>query len=129
MRQQQDALDALGVRVAVVTFEASPFARAYVEDTGVTWPLLIDADRSLYRAYGMERGRWWQIYSPATLWTYCRLLLRGRRLAASGGDLDQLGGDVLIDPEGIVRVHHVSADPADRPAVTDLLRPVRRAAP
>jgi len=28
---------------------------------------------------------------------------------------------VLIDPDGIVRLHHVGEGPADRPAVSDLL--------
>lgn len=125
MRQQQETLHGLGVQVAIVTFENTALARAYVEDTELVWPLLVDENRSLYHAYGMERGRWWQIYSPSTLWTYLRLMLQGRRLEASGEDVNQLGGDVLIDPAGIVRLHHVSADPADRPSVERLLAVIR----
>ena len=31
---------------------------------------------------------------PATLWTYAKLLLRGRRLQDSNGNVLQLGGDI-----------------------------------
>ena len=112
------------MRVAVVTFEVGPLAMAYVRQTGLSWPLLVDSERSLYHAYGMERGRWWDLAGPAAWWAYLKLFARGRRLRAPGSDVKQLGGDVLIDPEGVVRFHHIGSGPADRPAVKDLLKPV-----
>ena len=127
LHQQEGALRALNVRVAVVTFETVASARRYLTDMDLPWPLLLDETRDLYRAYGMERGKWWQIYSPGTLWAYLQLVLGGRKLEASEGDTSQLGGDVLIDPDGIVRLHHVSANPADRPSVEELLSLVRSA--
>lgn len=126
LRQQQEALSALDVRVLVVTFEGVGSARHYLSDTDLPWPLLLDEERTLYRAYGMERGRWWQVYGPRTLWAYLKLLLSGRRLEAAGADPDQLGGDVLIDPDGIVRLHYVSDNPADRPSVASLIAQIRR---
>ena len=126
MRQRKAELHELGVQVAIVTFEGDRFARAYVSDTNLEWPVLIDSDRTLYGAYGMGRGRLWQIYSPATIASYLKLMIRGRRPRVATGDTYQLGGDVLIDPEGIIRILHVSEDPADRPEVEDILRVVRK---
>ena len=37
-------------------------------------------------------------------------------------DIMQRGGDVLIDPNGIVRMHHVGKGPADRPGVEMILK-------
>jgi hypothetical protein len=125
LRQRQPALDALGVAVLVATFEAEPAARAYVEETALPWPLLLDPSRVLYRAYGMGRGRWWAIWGPATWWTYARLVRRGHRPRRRPADVRQLGGDVLIGPDAVVRVHHVGTGPADRPPVDALLRVVR----
>lgn len=102
-------------------------AMSYVRDTGLTWPLLVDESRLLYAAYGMDRGGWWDIFGPQSWWAYCKLLFRGRRLQRSGSDVRQLGGDVLVDPQGKVRVHHVGSGPADRPSVTSLLDAVRHA--
>lgn len=128
MRQQQPSLDALGVAVVVVTFQGAAFASAYVRETGVSWPILLDEQLNLYTAYGMERGRWWHVFGPEAWWIYARLLWRGRKLRAPTGDPQQLGGDVLIDPRGIVRLHHVGRGPADRPAVSAILECVRSAA-
>jgi hypothetical protein len=125
LRQRQTTLDALGIIGLVVTFETGPAVRAYVEETGLPWPLLMDASRALYHAYGMHRGRWQDIWGPATWWAYARLALRGRWARHRSGDVAQLGGDVLIDPEGIVRVCHVGSGPADRPPVETLLSIVR----
>ena len=41
--------------------------------------------------------------------------------SVAAGDVRQLGGDVLIDPQGVIRLHHVGRGPADRPAVARLL--------
>jgi hypothetical protein len=125
LRQREDELAERNVEVLVITFQAGYFERAYVEETGLQWPLLSDESRALYRAYGMERGRLWDIFGPRSIGTYLKLLLGGRRLKAATGDPRQLGGDVLIDPLGVVRLHHVGSGPADRPSVDRLLAVVQ----
>lgn len=115
----------MNVSVAVVTFEADFMARTYVEDTGLAWPLLIDFERKLYRGYDMLQASFWDVWGPKTWFAYAKELLRGAKLTKSDADLNQRGGDVLIDPGGIVRVHHVGDGPADRPPVDSLLESVR----
>lgn len=112
------------MRVVVITFESKTVAATYVRDTRLDWPLLIDQDRSLYRAYGMERGRWQDVFGLASWKAYAKLMAGGRRLHRPTGDTRQLGGDILIDPQGVVRLHHVGSGPADRPSVAQLLEVV-----
>ena len=126
MRQREHDLTALGVRVAVITFEAGPIVERYVRDTGLGWPILLDTSLESYRAYGMGRGRIWDVWGPPAWWIYARLLARGRRLRKPTGDVNQLGGDVLIDPDGTVRLHLVGRGPADRPSVDSILDLVGR---
>lgn len=122
MREAEDELKRRNVRVAVVTFENDFFAHQYVVETGLDWPLLIDAEREVYRGYGMLAASRWDIWGPATWLAYLRELAKGRLpKKPSSDDIYQRGGDVLIDPQGVVRLHHVGAGPADRPAVTALL--------
>ena len=109
------------IKVAVVTFENDFFARSYVTETGLDWPLLIDADRTLYRGYDMLGASFWDVWGPSTWWVYGKELLKGQKLHKSEGDVMQRGGDVLIDPQGVVRLHHVGAGPADRPTVEAIL--------
>ena len=94
---------------------------AYVREAKLPWPLLLDQRRELYRTYQMDRANWWAIYGPASIWHYLVLIFRGRRLHRPGSDWRQLGGDVLIDPSGIVRLQFVSSTPHDRPSTAELL--------
>ena len=114
--------------VAIVTFELNVIAENYIRSTKLPWPMLIDQDRLLYLGYGMESGNWWNLAGPAAIWSYFKLFGRGRMLKKTTGDVKQLGGDVVIDPSGIVLLHHIGNGPADRPSIDELFRPVEAAA-
>ena len=122
MRDREEEFRGRKVRIVVVTFENDFLARVYVEDTGLSWPLLVDDTRETYRAYGMLSASFWDLWGPRTWWVYLKEILKGKRLKKSEGDISQRGGDVLIDPAGIVALHHVGAGPADRPAVKSILK-------
>ncbi len=124
--ERSEELDVLGVRVLVLNFDRRPDSPAYWIEGGVCWPLLHDKQRALYAAYGMGRASWWDIWGPRTWWAYAKALLRGGRLQHSAGDVHQRAGNVIVDPEGIVRLHHVGRGPADRPSVDALLDVMRR---
>jgi len=115
----------MGVKIVVVTFANDFMARSYVDDTGLTWPLLIDGDRTVYRDYGMLSASFWDIWGPRTWRAYLRELLKGQHLVKSEDDIYQRGGDVLIDPQGTVQLHHIGSGPADRPPVGVILKTVQ----
>ena len=125
MREHEAELAGLGVAIAVVTFEAEFLARQYVEESGLVWPLLVDEKRELYRGYGMLAASFWDIWGLKTWWAYLKAVLHGQKLQQSHGDISQRGGDVLIDSEGVVRLHHVGEGPADRPSLAQLLEAIR----
>jgi hypothetical protein len=124
LQQHERTFDELNARLAIVTFEAASLARAYVAETSPPWPVLIDETRALYRAYGMERGRVLDVYGLRSWWAYVKEFARGRIPRSIPADSLQLGGDVLVDPDQIVRFHHVGRGPADRPSAASLLRAV-----
>lgn len=124
MREQEAEFAKQDVRIAVVTFEAGFLARQYVEESGLVWPLLVDEQRELYRGYGMLAASFWDIWGLKTWGAYLKAVLHGQKLQRSHGDISQRGGDVLIDPEGFVRLHHVGEGPADRPSLALILERV-----
>jgi alkyl hydroperoxide reductase subunit AhpC len=121
LRDRAAELARLNADVAIVTFEAAPIARAYAAETKLDWPVIVDRDRTLYRAYGMEHGRWFDLYGPRSIWVYLKLIARGNRVRLPTDDTRQLGGDVVIDSQGVVRLDAVANGPAGRASVDTLL--------
>ena len=90
-----------------------------------TFTVLLDRDRAVYKAYGLERSRL-RSYHPRVVWIYIkRWFQRGKFFDSHGDDTSQLGGDFLVDRNGIMRLVHPSHDPADRPPVDELFRALR----
>jgi hypothetical protein len=121
LRDREKEFHERNVKIVLVTFEAGYLAQKYVEDTSLPWPLLVDDTRETYRNYGMLSASFWDVWRPKTWWAYLKEIVKGKKIAKSGGDIYQRGGDVLIDPGGTVRLHHVGVGPGDRPAVEALL--------
>jgi alkyl hydroperoxide reductase subunit AhpC len=120
LRDQRGEFSALGGRIITISFGPAAKAPAWLADTRSPFPLLIDARRKTYKAYGMLRsfrGSW----NIATIRLYRQLMLDGREWRGIQGDSLQLGGDVIVDAAGIVRLLHPSESPPDRPSPSALL--------
>ena len=124
MRDHQDQLEALGLRIYLISFGQEWQAKRWLEETQAPFPLLLDPDRSVYRAYGLERSAA-KSWNPKMLLHYLGLILKGRKLRPIQGDSNQLGGDFIVDREGTIRLACPSEDPADRPSVEMLLQTLR----
>jgi peroxiredoxin len=126
--QRQADFSELGAEIVVISFGPGSLARAWLDETGSPLRLFLDPKREAYRAYGLEYSlaRSW---GPRAIWTYARLLLRGRRWRGIQGDSGQLGGDFVVDRQGILRLAYRSKDPADRPSVESLLAALRQIEP
>jgi hypothetical protein len=126
LRQADPELRELGVRVVVVTFESAAAVTSYREETGITYPVLIDESRGLYHAYGLGRAKLRHLIGPTTLKAYASEAFRGQLPKRPVADTTQQGGNVLVDPGGIVRFHHVGAGSGYRPPISDILDARRR---
>jgi hypothetical protein len=121
LRQRQDEFERLNIQVLLISFGTESWAKVWLEETGASFPLLLDPERRVYRAYGLGRSVL-RVWSPKVLWSYLRLTLAGRPLKPIQGDPHQLGGDFIVDAGGMVRLAHPSRDPTDRPPVEKLLK-------
>ena len=82
--------------------------------------MLIDGERQLYSAYGMPRADWWSLANPIAIWKYVVNIVSGNFPGAKGKDIRQMGGNVLIDPNGKIALAHVSSNPHDRPSCIEI---------
>ncbi len=91
-----------------------------------TFDILLDRDRTVYKAYQLERSRL-RSYHPRVVWMYIkRWFQRGKFYDSHGDDTSQLGGDFIVDKNGILRLIYPSHDPTDRPSVDDLLNTLKQ---
>ena len=124
LHQAEPRLSELGVETVMVTFEGPAAAAAYANDTGLSFPILVDEARTLYRGYGLGSASVRHLIGPTTLKAYAREALRGVWPKRPVADAAQQGGDVLIDPEGIVRFHHIGRGSGYRPSIDAILHGV-----
>ncbi len=121
MWQQKERVEQDNIEVLVITFEEEEHALNYQKEIDLGWPVVVDRSRELYDYYGMTSAGFWDLWGFASWKAYFREMLRGNMPRRAVGDIHQRGGDVLIDPEGKVRLHHVGSGPGDRPEINDVL--------
>jgi hypothetical protein len=123
--QRQAEFESRNTDVLLITFSSAGYAKVWSQEVCPRFPLLMDGDRALYRLYGLERsltGPW----SPRAFWRALELMRAGQRWQGIRGDVTEQGGDIVVDPTGLVRYSYVSRDPSDRPSVDDLLAAASR---
>ncbi len=124
-----ERIQAAGAEVLVVVHDSPERIRAGVLDgLAVPFPVLVDEQRTAYRAWGLRRASFWRVYLSRAVWRqYWRLLRSGERMRRGGRDTLQLGGDFVVGRDG--RLTYSRPQQADdRPPVGILVRELERAA-
>ena len=123
--QHTDELQQLGTEVLLVSFSSQGYARLWVEEMCAPFHLLLDRERRLYRTYGLgsSLSRSWSL---RIAWSYVKLMRAGRKWRGIQGNSAQMGGDFIVDAEGIVHLAYRSENPTDRPPVQQLMNVLRR---
>jgi hypothetical protein len=119
----RDHLDQLGDALPVViTFTGDPTRLvAYRSHLDVSFPVVADVDRVLYRRFGAGRGSLRRVWSPGTLMMCGRLLRRGRRIHTPTEDTRQLGADAVVDRNGRLHRLWLPPGPEARPDVGEII--------
>jgi len=125
LRDHYDEFVAAGARVAAIGLGDRAYAQAFREQTGMQFPLLIDAQRVAYRAA--------QLRMASPLHLLYRANFRARQRARAAGHSQhrlgqhplQLGGSFVFGPGDVDRFIHVSETFGDNATPATLLAAVR----
>ncbi|MCW8140331.1 MAG: hypothetical protein KIT58_15635 [Planctomycetota bacterium] len=105
----------------VVVGNGQPFmARAFREERGLDFPLLVDPGLRAYKAAGLKRGVLATL-NPAAALRAARALAGGFGQGSMQGDPWQQGGAFVIAPPGEVRFAFVSSGAGEHPDPRDLV--------
>jgi hypothetical protein len=128
LHRDREAFEQAGVELAVIGQGTPRHARAFKEDQGLEFTLLVDPDRRTYKAAGAKVGSVSELLGP-------RVALRALRAVASErviqgrtiGHPAQLGGVLVVAPGGAVVWSHLADDAGDNPP-NDVVLDAARAA-
>jgi len=123
--QQREEFEKSGVQIIAISFQTKESVEKYLKETRLEWPILRDEQKNLYHYFGMGDAGFWDLWGYRTWLAYCKEMIRGIMPRKGDGDINQRGGNVLIDPEGLVRLHHIGKGPGDRPEAGFLLQFIR----
>src|SRR3990172_4124157 len=101
--------------IALAAVDRKPLI-AFARELQLPFP---DVTGEVYRAFGLGKG---MVIRSRTLLVAARLVWRAKRLYRPIGDIMQVGGDFIVDGNGIIRYAHSSEDPTDRPDFIELMR-------
>ncbi|MGH2809226.1 MAG: AhpC/TSA family protein [Actinomycetota bacterium] len=130
MAQKKDRFQKADAAVIVVSFESAQRMTWLQKRLGLPFLLALDPQRKAYQAFGLGRASFLRTYThPDVVLFYARALLsRHVPDLHRGQDRRQLGGDFVLDGDGIVVLAHPERGPEDRASIGELLRAVEGAA-
>jgi len=113
--------DENGFQVVLVGLGTAEQAEKFRAEFSLSFPVICDPHKELYRQYGLGRGGVSSVASPSVLLRGLRSMSRGYTPGIPRGDVMQMPGVFLIDTEGIIRYSYFSKDASDHPPVDALL--------
>jgi hypothetical protein len=119
LREHQHALN-----LAAIGLGDRNYARAFREETGIAFPLLIDEQRVAYRAVGLRKANILHLVRKDNSEARARAKSGGHRQHRLGRDPFQLGGSFVFGPGNVDLFAHVSQTFGDNAPVDRLLAAV-----
>lgn len=126
MRDRRTEIEARGARLAAIGLGDPAYARAFREESGITFPLLVDADRRAYRVAGLGSASLLHALRPDNIAAGLRARAAGHRQRRKGSTPFQLGGGFVFGPGNVDRYAHVSRTFGDNAPVSALVAALPR---
>ncbi len=127
-RARQD-FEAAGARVVLIGQLTPPQAAHFRRRQKIDLPVLADKTRATYEAAGAKIATMGELLGPSvTAKGLAASAQTGRFQTRTLGHPAQLGGTMVITPDGAVAWSHMSDDASDNAAPDEILAAVRAAA-
>jgi len=121
LREHETTFREKGARLSAIGLGDVHFARVFREETGITFPLLIDERRQAYRAAGLRKASMLHLLRRDNKRARERAQAAGFRQHRLGKNPFQLGGSLVFGPGNIDRFAHFSGTFGDNASPAVLL--------
>lgn len=112
--------------VVIISFGSKDGANRWLQTSGCSLPMFLDEKRNLYKLFNLPCTMK-LVWGISSLIKYAEFICSERELFSLEEDDDphQLGGNFIIDCNGVVEFLHRSKTPVDRPFLSVLLKQVK----
>ena len=121
MREHQQKFSDKGANLAAVGLGDANYARLFRDETGITFPLLIDRERKAYKAIELKKASLIHLLRSDNAAARKRAKAGGFQQKKLGENPFQLGGSFVFAPGNVDKYIHVSQTFGDNAAMADLL--------
>ena len=121
MREHEQAFRDKGASLAAVGLGDRNYARMFREESGITFPLLIDESRQAYRAAELKSANLLHLLRSENASARKRARAAGHHQHKLGQNPFQLGGSFVFGPGNVDRFAHISQTFADNATIAALL--------
>jgi hypothetical protein len=121
LRDNEQALRTKGASLAAIGLGDLRYARLFREETGITFPLLVDEQRLAYRAAGLKAANLLHLLRRDNAKARTRAQAGGHRQHKLGANPFQLGGSFVFGPGNVDLYAHVSETFGDSASPSALL--------
>lgn len=126
VHRERQEFKKLGVQAVVVGHSSLRYAKAFIEDTKIELPVYVDEKRVVYQALEFKRPLL-AFLTPKVFKRAAEARKEGFTQPGVWGDAFQLGGVVLLLPDGSMPYKYASQFPGDHPKIEDLKTEVKKA--
>jgi len=127
LRGRYGDITASGAELVAVGTGDARYARAFVEQESVPFPVLVDDDGEAARIASLGRLTTAQLLSPSGWARTVRTWRSGHRIRKAGKRVMQLGATFVVGPGSRLRYEHLDADPSDHAPLDEVLAAVSTA--
>ena len=122
MDRARDEIEAAGASLTLIGQLTPRHAAHFRRRQGIELPVLADNDRASYKAAGAKMGSIGELIGPKVVAKGALTTLQtGRFQTRTIGHPAQLGGAMVITPDGIVAWSHMAKDAGDNASAEEIL--------
>lgn len=122
--QNHEQLINAGVKILIVSFGEQAGAIKWLEQTQCPFDMVLDGERKIYQAFGLSKSVY-KVWCIESLVYYAEQLVAGRELPKPfenvHDDPHQMGGDFLLDSQGVIKMSYCGKSSTDRPSIDQIL--------
>jgi methylphosphotriester-DNA--protein-cysteine methyltransferase len=121
LREHEAEIKARGAKVAAIGMGDFRYARIFREETGITFPLLVDANRAAYRVAELRNANLLHLLRRDNAIARKRANAAGHHQHKLGENPFQLGASFVFGPRNVDRFAYVSRTFGDNAPIVELL--------